>query len=188
MITILKDPSPVPAMLRQGQCWKLGNKVAEITACSLDLVHVTTWKPITCIHMEDSDNYLHAQSVFPYELGSIILALILSSHFEYNTHIHTDSNSSMEALLKPRKRVDSAREYYPLIATGKSLLRSTGTTLHKIAAHPERSEPNHHHWDRHRPVGQATSLRTAWQATTPSTLCPAVRPQLASGCVMLAAC
>ena len=55
----------------------------------------------------------------------------------------------MEALQNPRKRVDSAREYYPLIATGKALLRSTGTTLHKIAAHPERSEPNHHRWDRH---------------------------------------
>ena len=66
----------------------------------------------------------------------------------------------MDALLKPRKRVDSAREYYPLIAAGKSLLRSTGTTLHKIAAHPERFEPNHHRWDRHQ-WGSVPSDRVA---------------------------
>ena len=45
----------------------------------------------------------------------------------------------MDTLLKPRKKVDSAREYYPFIAAGKSLLRSTGTVLRKIAAHPEPS-------------------------------------------------
>ena len=275
MTATLPEPPSVPAMLRQGQCWKLSNKVVEISACSPDLVHVTAWNPITtlsvfqllsqgtttqyplhefrnqlgsnpvkvflskshpngtkqilgtlnsstpgshlptdhvlqhlevirdlpwsgppliytdgsfaptggplagfccptetlhrggggivltdpspnwtngpvvCIHMEDMDNYLHAHSVFPYELGSIILALILSSLFDYTTQIHTDSKSSMDALLKPRKRVDSAREYYPLIAAGKSLLRSTGTVLRKIAAHPERTEPNHHRWSRH---------------------------------------
>jgi hypothetical protein len=105
--------------------------------------------PVVCIHLEDPENYLHARSVFPYELGSIILALTLSSHFGYGTHIYTDSKSSMDTLLKPRKKVDSAREYYPFIAAGKSLLRSTGTVLRKIAAHPERTEPNHHRWSRH---------------------------------------
>ena len=109
-----------------------------------------TTAPIVLIQLDDREkNALQAQSVFPYELASIILGLSICSHFGYHTHIYTDSKSSMDSLLKPRKRVDSAREYYPLIAAGKSLLRSTRTTLHKIAAHPERQEPNHHRWDRH---------------------------------------
>ena len=47
MSAVLKDPPPVPAMLRQGQCWKFGAKVAEITACSPDLVQVNAWTRVT---------------------------------------------------------------------------------------------------------------------------------------------
>ena len=83
MITILKDPSPVPAMLRQGQCWKLGNKVAEITACSPDLVRVTTWKPITSLTIfqplfQDTITQ-HSLHEFRDQLGASPLKVFLST-------------------------------------------------------------------------------------------------------------
>ena len=94
---------------------------------------------------------------------SIILALILSSLFEYNTHIHTDSKSSMDALLKPRKRIDSVREYYPLIAAGKSLLRSTP------ARRCTKSQRIQNVQNTTTTAGTATSGETSLQTASPET-------------------
>ena len=106
-------------------------------------------KPIVCIHLADSHNVLTASSVFPYELASITVALVVGEYLSYNTSIFTDSQSSIDTLMKPRRRVDSAREYYPLIAAGKAILKDNPTHLTKIAAHPERSQPNPCLWTRH---------------------------------------
>ena len=102
--------------------------------------------------MEDSDNYLYAHSLFPYEeLGSIIilaLALILSSLFEYNTRIHTNSKSS---IARATHYSSPAKESTPPGNTTALLPQERPSfdpparlCLRKITAHPERSEPNHH--------------------------------------------
>jgi hypothetical protein len=106
-------------------------------------------QPIVCIHLTDSHNAFTASSVLPYELASIIVALVVGKYLSYNTSIFTDSQSSMDTLMKPRRRVDSAREFYPLIAAGKAILKNHPSHLIKIKAHPERSQPNHRLWTRH---------------------------------------